>query len=430
MKICLLVVIHLSSILIFNCIAQQPGWEAISSGTTEELNSIYFYDYQTGYACGNSGVVVKSVDSGKTWQTLQSPVSNNLNDIFMFEQDCFIAVGDSAIGIGTWDGGDSLYVIQIWDGSEDLYSVSYSENQGVFVGIFGASLQTVLYGVSYYCSVSTLSIHSELSNGGFWGACMLNFEIGFVAGENSISQPILGRTTDNGNNWEFVSFYLDGNEGKATDVDFTDQFVGYISARVWDGRGAISKTTDSGNNWTTSFFNYPLWGIDFPKSGTSQVGYCVGDSGTILKTYNAGGSWLQQISGTSEKLNKVYFLDPDFGFAVGENGTILRTTTGGGSITHIEEEDLSTYGIELQQNFPNPFNPTTKIKFQIPEAGFTSLKVFDVLGKEVVTLVDYELQRGSYEFEFDANDLSSGIYFYQLRAGNDLLQTRKMLLLK
>ena len=145
MKIFLLVVIHLSSSLIFNCIAQQPGWEVISSGTTEELNSIYFYDYQTGYACGNSGVVIKSVDSGKTWQTLQSPVSNNLNDIFMFEQDCFIAVGDSATVIGTWDGGDTMYVVHLLELAKVIYSVSFSESQGIFSGLFGASLQTIIF---------------------------------------------------------------------------------------------------------------------------------------------------------------------------------------------------------------------------------------------------------------------------------------------
>jgi len=435
MKICLLVVIHLSSILIFNCIAQQPSWEVISSGTTEDLNSIYFYDYQTGYACGNSGVIIKSVDSGKTWQSLQSlqrPISQNLNDIIMFEQDCFLTVGDSATYISSYDGGNTLFVdhsgLHFW---KNFYSVSFSEYlQGVYYGVFGASSQTIISGTSSYCSTSLYNIQGRSSGGGFYGACTLTPGLGFVAGENSTFQPILGRTTDWGNNWEYVSFYLDGNEGKATGVDFTDQLVGYISARVWDGRGAISKTTDNGNNWTTTLFNNSLWGIDFPKSGTSKVGYCVGDSGTILKTYNAGGSWLQQISGTSEKLNKVYFLDPDFGFAVGKNGMILRTTTGGEPVTQVIANYLQVFDFKLEQNYPNPFNPSTTIKVRIPEAGFTSLKVFDVLGNEVATLVDYELQRGSYEFDFDANEFTSGIYFYQLRAGNEFLQTRKMLLLK
>ncbi|HRP91602.1 MAG: T9SS type A sorting domain-containing protein [Ignavibacteriaceae bacterium] len=83
----------------------------------------------------------------------------------------------------------------------------------------------------------------------------------------------------------------------------------------------------------------------------------------------------------------------------------------------------------LNQNYPNPFNPSTKISFQIAETAFTSLKVFDVLGNEVESLVNKELQAGSYVFDFDASSITSGIYFYKLQSGN-LTSTKKMLMLK
>ncbi|MBT8391788.1 MAG: T9SS type A sorting domain-containing protein [Ignavibacteria bacterium] len=90
----------------------------------------------------------------------------------------------------------------------------------------------------------------------------------------------------------------------------------------------------------------------------------------------------------------------------------------------------------LSQNYPNPFNPTTKIKFTIPsltlsgiEGSPTTLKINDVLGNEIITLVNEELSAGEYEIEFDAKGLTSGIYFYQLKAGN-YLETEKMILLK
>jgi len=433
MKIFLLEAIFLSSILVINCFAQQPGWEIIPSGTTEELNSIYFYDYQTGYACGNSGVVIKSVDSGKTWQTLQSPVAHDLNDLFVFDQNTILAVGDSGTMVFSDDGGANWFVGP-YEVTEDYFSVSFSGSEG----ICGGSSQTVLYGTytgtSLYFAVAQVGI----LGGGFWGACMVSPQIGFVAGENSIFQPLLGRTIDSGVNWDFTAFYLNNNEGRATGIDFTDQLIGYISARVWDGQGAISKTTDNGNNWTTTFFSNPLWGIDFPISGASQVGYCVGDSGTILKTYNAGNTWQQQTSGTSEKLNKVHFLDLDFGFAVGENGTILRTTTGGELITQVKEKSSFVYEFNLSQNYPNPFNPSTTIRFTIPsnvksETSNVSLKVFDILGTEIATLVNEEKPAGTYELEFHPvsriQNPASGIYFYQLRAGN-YIETKKMMLLK
>jgi hypothetical protein len=83
----------------------------------------------------------------------------------------------------------------------------------------------------------------------------------------------------------------------------------------------------------------------------------------------------------------------------------------------------------LNQNYPNPFNPTTLIKYQIPESGFVSLKVYDILGNEVETLVNETENAGSYEIKFNGSDLSSGIYFYQLRTKN-YTATKKFMLLK
>jgi hypothetical protein len=103
-------------------------------------------------------------------------------------------------------------------------------------------------------------------------------------------------------------------------------------------------------------------------------------------------------------------------------------------------ENLGVVGIEgeqadipqsfnLNQNYPNPFNPGTKIRFTISEFGFTILKVYDVLGNEVATLVNEEKHAGTYEVEWNASNVPSGIYFYQLQT-DGYVQTKKMLLLK
>jgi hypothetical protein len=95
----------------------------------------------------------------------------------------------------------------------------------------------------------------------------------------------------------------------------------------------------------------------------------------------------------------------------------------------VEYKEMGIYDFELSQNYPNPFNPTTTIKYQIPNAGFVTLNVYDVLGNEIATLVEEEKPAGSYEVEFNATALPSGIYFYQLRAGS-FVQTKKMILIK
>ena len=430
MKIFLLLFILHSTFYNINSYAQQSGWEIIPSGTTAELNSVSFFEYGVGYAVGDSGVVIKSIDSGKTWQTLQTPTTLNLNDLYVFNETTLCVVGNQGTLLYSGNGGSSwtVYPAIVQD---DLLSVSFANN----VGICGASSQTILWGTHSGTGIMWLVIQSGFFGGGFWGAAMLSPQIGFVAGENSIFQPLVGMTTDSGVNWNFHSFYLDGNEGRATGVDFTDMFIGYVSARVWDGRGAIAKTTDSGNNWITTFFSNPLWDIDFPISNASLLGYAIGDAGLILKTINAGDNWLQQQSGTNLKLNKVYFEDPDFGLAVGENGIILRTTTGGEPVTHSEYISSNELTFKMDQNYPNPFNPITKIKFTVPvtlsgvEGSLVTLRVFDILGNEIATLVNEAKQAGAYEVEFDGTALPSGIYFYQLKA-DAYIQTKKMTILK
>lgn len=84
---------------------------------------------------------------------------------------------------------------------------------------------------------------------------------------------------------------------------------------------------------------------------------------------------------------------------------------------------------ELHQNYPNPFNPNTNIKFDIPDNGFTTLKVYDMTGSEVASLVSEELNAGSYSINFDASKLSSGIYVYRLES-NGIIKTQKMTLVK
>ena len=97
-------------------------------------------------------------------------------------------------------------------------------------------------------------------------------------------------------------------------------------------------------------------------------------------------------------------------------------------ILSVEEGNLPL-DYELAQNFPNPFNPTTRIKYQLPEPAFITIKVYDVLGNEIATLVDEEKTAGSYNVEFDGSKLSSGIYYYQIST-EKFHQTRKMILIK
>ncbi|MCU0343813.1 MAG: PQQ-binding-like beta-propeller repeat protein [Ignavibacterium sp.] len=122
------------------------------------------------------------------------------------------------------------------------------------------------------------------------------------------------------------------------------------------------------------------------------------------------------------------------GVAIGSNGLIavaganvIKVYTNGNPV--FVEDEITLDEFILSQNYPNPFNPITKIKYQLPTDLYVSIKVYNILGKEVALLVNEFKPAGSYEVKFDANSLTSGIYFYRIDAGT-FVQTRKMILLK
>lgn len=111
-------------------------------------------------------------------------------------------------------------------------------------------------------------------------------------------------------------------------------------------------------------------------------------------------------------------------------GCIIDNQIYGRTITdvNLDIKNIQNY-YELYQNFPNPFNPNTTIKYSIPVSTQVSLKVFDIIGSEVATLVNEQQEAGTFSINFDASKLTSGIYFYQIKAGN-FIETKKFILIK
>jgi len=133
--------------------------------------------------------------------------------------------------------------------TDNLQSISFS---GVN-GICGGDSQTILYSTD--SGASWQIGQTGFFGGGFQGAHMLSATMGFVAGQNSIFQSLVGTSTDGGSSWAFQNFYFDGNEGGCTDIFFFDQTTGLVSGVLFDGRGAIARTTDGGMNWSTSLYD-------------------------------------------------------------------------------------------------------------------------------------------------------------------------------
>ncbi|MBL7127652.1 MAG: T9SS type A sorting domain-containing protein [Ignavibacteria bacterium] len=189
----------------------------------------------------------------------------------------------------------------------------------------------------------------------------------------------------------------------------------------------ISSNSYSSPGWfpQNSSVNKTFFDVYFINELT---GWAVGYLSRILKTTNGGDNWFVQPRITSRTLYSVFFTNSNTGWVVGEYGTILKTTNGGTVFVN-KIENIIPKIFSLSQNYPNPFNPTTTIRYDIKTKGNIELKVFDLLGREITMLVNESQTPGTYEIVFDAASLPSGVYFYQLKAG-DFVETKKMVVVK
>ncbi|MDQ3022168.1 MAG: choice-of-anchor D domain-containing protein [Bacteroidota bacterium] len=199
--------------------------------------------------------------------------------------------------------------------------------------------------------------------------------------------------------------------------------------------------------WTNPLDNNYIHGVDVLSdltgngikeivAGTQNSNLYVvnGDSGRILFTYNFGTA----TTNTVEQVARLKSIDGNISseFLGGSRTGKLICFSGGpdGIVGITNSSNIVPEKFSLSQNYPNPFNPVTKIKFDLPsivnnKLSIVSLKIFDVLGKEVETLVNEKLSPGSYEVEFNGSNFSSGIYFYKLEAEN-FSEVKRMILLK
>jgi photosystem II stability/assembly factor-like uncharacterized protein len=353
-------------------------WISQSSQTNQHLSKVSFVDSVTGWICGSGGTILKTTNAGNDWIMQVSGTNNSLGDIYFYNSKIGWAVG------GSW---------------QTYYSIILNTTDG------GLNWSTQLNDAGPY----------------LYDLFFIDSITGWAVGDYS---KIL-KTTDAGLNW--ITQYEEGSwEPGFLCVFFTDYNNGWVVG--WDG--AMMRTSDGGNNWVICSSN--LWGetLDDIFFVDSDNGWIVGGGFyKMLKTTDGGDNWFLENIPMSSGLTSIYLVDSDNGWATGSNGTILHTTNAG--VTFIEEEFIETKpnNISLLQNYPNPFNPSTTFKYSIPDKMNVKIKLYDISGTEIETLINEEKPSGTYEVNWNAAKLPSGVYFYQLKAG-DFISTKKMILIK
>ncbi len=350
------------------------------------ISSISFIDTLHGW-CVDPGLsqIYKSVDGGKTWIRWWLAPYYKL-------YPTFIQFVDSVHGFGV--GDDTTYNrTRTWrttDGGESWSSTT----------IQNASVSTYIQ--------------------------FLDSQNGWVAGLG------LYHTTDGGMTWNKQS-YDSATVGGLGGISFTDSLHGWACSH---GSGWVIQTSDGGHTWTNTFQIQPqnqltAENISFPDQHNGWVfgfTFYLGDiMELIYRTTDGGGTWFQESTGLCRWLGNGIAIDPCHAWAISAgDGSILAL----GQTTSVREDERAVpRTIDLSQNYPNPFNPATEIQYQLPSSGHVTLKVYNLVGQEVATLVNRYQQPGNKTVSFDGSGLSSGIYLYRLTAGT-YTKVRKMVLLR
>ncbi len=336
--------------------------------TIRWFNAVHFVDSNFGVTVGSEGEIFRTTNSGSDWVRQTSPTSYWLTAIDFINQRVGNIAGGEGTFLRTTNGGILWRLTQI--GDHEFSSVAFADSlTGIMSGWFG----------------------------------------------------LIFKTTDGGVTWALKS------QGLSTwfyDVTFVDQSI----AVAVGSQGAIARSADRGETWLliSSGTQSYLYSVNFFDK---RIGLAAGEWGTVLYTKDGGLSWETIRSATSNYLTSVSFLTSRSAIATGEGGTILRLTLDEPlSVGDTKQEQLPEK-VELFQNYPNPFNPSTIIRFSLPSASEIKLVVFDILGREIHTLVNGHQQAGYHSIEWKPESLSSGIYFYQLQTPTSSI-TRKLLLLR
>ncbi|MER3522665.1 MAG: hypothetical protein C4326_01005 [Ignavibacteria bacterium] len=412
------------------------GWVVQPSGTTATLYTVKAVSNLVAWAAGTGGVVLRTTNGGANWTNVTgAPIGTA--DIYTLE-----ALDANTAFVSTSPSGTNIY--RTTNGGASWALVFNEPNAAAFID--GIRMQNATTGFAMGDPLGGTWMVLRTTNGGASWARITTEppQVGSEAGWNN-SYVLIGNTMWFGTNSSKVYRSTDagatwGYAPTTSENSFGLHFNDLNSGMAGFAGGVTNRSTNGGTSWAA-----------VASAGTGQVSGVGGVSGaefwavaatSVYYTSNGGTSWtnaapngypgtqaLWAISMTSASNNT-------YGWAVGAVGTIVRyrrTTTG------VENPEGIPTVYALNQNFPNPFNPSTTIRFALPEEATVSLKVYNVLGQEVATLAEGQLPAAFHNVVWNGTNnsgvpVATGMYFYRLEAtgasGQKFTSLKKLILLK
>ncbi len=418
------------------------NWTTLSSGTTSTLEDVTFFDTQTGIIIGENGRVQRTTNGGTNWVVQSSGTSNWISGITSPLANFATMVGELGLVRTTTNGGLNWYS-QVSNTSNWLHKINYVDTlNGWAVGDYGTIIHTTTGG---WLLPTAPSLSSPSNN----STCV---SLTPTLSWNVVFPPVCSYRVQVSTSNSFSSTVFDTSGVlhlncaiPATRLNNTTTYYWRVRATNQVGIGPWSSV----RSFTTSPPTPAAPALVFPPNFSFISLYTpmldwdsVSSASSFRLRISLDSTFTTSVIDTSG-LTATYFMVPQ---GILQNGMryfwavrALNSCTSGPwsqtwsfrtiitSVNGIGNEIPETF--KLYDNYPNPFNPVTKIKFDLPVNCYVRLKVYDITGKEVARLVNLKLSAGTYEYQWNAEKFSSGVYFYSIRADN-FSDIKRMVLIK
>jgi photosystem II stability/assembly factor-like uncharacterized protein len=426
---------HLIILVLFAALYSKSHcqWFDQKSGVSVNLIDVSFVDPMHGCIIGEESTILTTNDGGWNWVKRQSPVDDaTFTKVQIIDESNGFIVGNDGLILKSVDGGKTW--LQIYNQFDYNFSdISFIDSQNGWISCWltdytspsrrdGAILHTSDGGIQWEIQ---LEIFGDIYDGTqFTSIDFFDGNIGWALGSSFVTEnspTYIYKTTNGGSVWEELATVYTKPLRELYCIDKNTLWVSWIYYLV-SHDGGYNWTFDSDLNTYSMLASSPINN----KAGWIYTYNIIAQISQILFTSSYGASWIEDLDLRGKYVNSMTNIDGEFLWIVGNNGFIKHRQS---TPTDIENNYMQIDKFDLFQNYPNPFNPTTKISYQIPTSENVKITVYDLLGNEVAELVNENKNVGNYEVEFKANNLSSGVYFYQITAGN-FIQSKKMILLR
>lgn len=391
-------------------------WSEQTSPVTSILYSVSAPDDNHVWTCGASGKVLRTTNGGATWTSVTSPNATlALYNIWAIDSNTAVVTGSgsSTFVYKTTNGGSTwTQVFTQTGGFIDAITQRVTPDKLLMVGDPVGGRWSIWISNDYGSTWDTLSSVAQAgSETGFNNCLFIHPQLGMWFGTSNTrvykrfsmtytSQPTPGLVNSDA-------------------VWFNDGVNGMVAGTI------LLKTTDGGGTWLPLVA--PGTGNILGITGAASDWWYVRGSSAYY-TSNNGTTWATDYTAPAGTYNHITLTRSGGSsmWAVRSNGGISRSL-GPIGIQPISHEVPRNFS--LSQNYPNPFNPSTVIRFQVAGSKFVRLNVYDILGRNIASLVNEQLQPGTYEVNFNGENLPSGVYFYRIEAGS-FTDSKQMVLVK